>query len=86
MKSDSRTADALMSATLVGCFCFAVFFIYVAKKIYDAFESTGIPVLSNGKVIATLDALPVVAGISAIALLAAGLIAWRAISNIRRNA
>ncbi len=71
-----------MAVICAGCSAFVALFLYVAWRIYEAFRLTGIPVWSHGKIVATLDPLPIVLGFSLVALAATGLIVRRALASL----
>lgn len=69
--------STLRSVVLAGLALFVASAFYVSYRIYQAFEHTGIPVWSGGKVVATLAALPTTLVALVLCITFAGLIARR---------
>ena len=82
----SALSSKLAATVIFGCTLFFVAFVYAAHKVYAAFQGSGIPVWSGGKVVAVLD--PLIATLVAVALSAvvAGLVIWRTLRALRSTA
>jgi hypothetical protein len=80
-----RIGDALFAITIVGSLCFLAFFLYVARRLYLAFRLTGIPIRSDGEIVANVDAFWGIAVVSVIAVTITAIVIWRAVKAYRSS-